>query len=381
MFSRVAVFSPNWLGDAVMALPALGAIRRHFSRSTLVVVVRRSLAPLYGEVPGVDAVVVLEHASGIRGAARRKQNVRNLEAAELDLAVLLPNSFSSAWLARRAGIPERWGYRRDGRGRLLTRGVPVPRGSHHQSEYYRLLVAALGVPADPTREAIREPVTVSDEARSAARDLLERCGCGPDAVLVGIAPGAAYGHAKRWPSDRYAALVADLAERIDATSVIVGGASDRDAVAEIERALARRRVKATRQDGRGGRWINLVGQTDLSLLAGVMAECRAFVTNDSGAMHLAAACGVPVTAVFGSTNELETSPLVFERPGDAAAGAPAGAPGGAGHVIVTNPVWCRPCMLRECPIDHRCMTGIPASRVAEAVVGQLGLGSTFTVGA
>jgi heptosyltransferase-2 len=371
MFSRVSVFSPNWLGDAVMALPALGAIRRHFSASTLVVVARRWLAPLYDAVKGVDEVVVLENGGGIGSAARWKKNIRSVASAGLELAVLLPNSFSTAWLAWRAGIPERWGYRRDGRGRLLTRGVAIPRGSHHQSEYYRLLVAGLGIPADPTHEAIGERLTVPDQVRSAARDLLGRRGCGPGTLLVGMAPGAAYGHAKRWPPDRYASLVAGLADRAGAISIVVGGASDRGAAKEIERSLARRHVAAARQGGRGVRWINLAGQTDLSLLVGVLAECRVLVSNDSGAMHLASACGVPVIAIFGSTNESETSPLAFEEAGRAGVDAPAGERGGARHVIVTNPVWCRPCMLRECPIDHRCMTGIPVSRVAEAVTAEL----------
>ena len=354
-----------------MALPALGAIRRHFARSTLVVVARRWLAPLYDAVKGVDEILVLENGGGIRGAVRRKANIRSIASAGLELAVLLPNSFSSAWLAWRAGIPERWGYRRDGRGRLLTRAVAIPRGSRHQSEYYRLLVAALGIPADPTREAIRERLAVPDQVRSAARDLLGRRGCSPGTVLVGIAPGAAYGHAKRWPPDRYAALVAGLADRPGATSIIVGGASDRVAARDIERSLARRHVAAARQGGGGVRWINLVGQTDLSLLVGVLAECRALVSNDSGAMHLASACGVPVIAIFGSTNESETSPLAFEEAGRAGVDAPGAGRGAAGHVILTNPVWCRPCMLRECPIDHRCMTGIPVSRVAERVASEL----------
>jgi heptosyltransferase-2 len=125
------------------------------------------------------------------------------------------------------------------------------------------------------------------------------------------------------------------------------------------------------RQGGGVRWVNLVGQTDLSLLVGVLAECRALVSNDSGAMHLASACGVRVIAIFGSTNESETSPLTFDEAGRAGADAHAAERGAAGHVILVNPVWCRPCMLRECPIDHRCMTGIPVSRVADAVASEL----------
>jgi heptosyltransferase-2 len=200
-------------------------------------------------------------------------------------------------------------------------------------------------------------VTVGGEIRSRAEDLLSSDGCAPGTRRVGIAPGAAYGRAKQWPSDRYAALIARLVAESGATVVMVGSGGDREAGAEIERCLERTGLdRVDRPVGRA-RWVNLIGRTDLQLAAAVMGSCRAFVSNDSGAMHLAAAVGARVIAIFGPTIEEETAPL----PRDA-------------HTILTAPVWCRPCMLRECPIDHRCMTEITVERVAEAVLADVGSG-------
>jgi heptosyltransferase-2 len=165
-----------------------------------------------------------------------------------------------------------------------------------------------------------------------------------------MAPGAAYGRAKQWPPSRYAELARELRRRAGVTSVLVGSGGDRPAGDEIVRRCG------ADAPGRGG-VLNLIGQTDLPTLVGVMGRCRAFVSNDSGAMHLAAAAGLPVTAPFGPTRELETAPL------PAANAAP--------HAILTARAWCRPCMLRECPIDHRCMTRITVAAAAEAVCRQI----------
>ncbi len=345
MPSRVVVLSPNWLGDAVMALGAIGDVRRAFPDATLIVAARSPLAPLFRLVPVVDEIV--EFAKG-RDAASDVSAWRLLAAARADIAVLLPNSFASAWLAWRAGVPERWGYRGDARRPLLTRSVPRPRGSLHQSEYYRMLVAGLGIATGGPPA----PLTIDDDTHSRAVGLLTEGGCGPGCRRVGIAPGAAYGRAKQWPPDRYASLINRLAVEGGATSVLVGSEGDREAGAEIEQCLARNGVERIDRATGGARWVNLTGRTDLRLAAAVMASCRVFVSNDSGAMHLAAASGVRVVAIFGPTIEEETGPM------------PIGA-----HRVLTAPVWCRPCMLRECPIDHRCMTGITVERVAEAVAG------------
>ena len=351
MPSRVIVLSPNWLGDAVMALSALAGVRRAYPSGTLIIGARAPVASLFRLVPDVDEVVELAGGPGSSARSGERGNAARLAAARAEIAVLFPNSFASAWAAWRARIPERWGYRTDGRRLLLTRAVPRPRGSRHQSQYYRELVAALGIDGGgpPAR------VAVGGERLARARERLAEEGWRQDAPLVGIAPGAAYGGAKRWPPERYAALIGRLAAELGATAVLVGSAADQPTWVEIEQRLARDRVERIDRGAGGARWVNLIGRTDLPLAMAVMASCRAFVSNDSGAMHLAAAVGVGVTAIFGPTIEQETAPLPREA-----------------HTLLTHPAWCRPCMLRECPIDHRCMTGIDVDRVLGAVRGRLG---------
>ncbi len=332
MAERIVVMTPNWLGDAVMALPAIAAVRRHRPEAALVVAARAATAALFRMVPGVDDVLGLE--GGAAGEARA------LRGARADIAILLPNSFRSAWVVRRAGIPERWGYAADLRRFALTRAVARPRGRRHQVDYYNSLVSSLGMPSDAA--AIR--LVVPDEARARAAELTAGHGVPEGAPLVGMAPGAAYGRAKQWPPERFGRLARLLHERRGVISVLVGSRANRSVVGEL----------AT-----GPHLVDLIGQTDLPTLAGLMTRCRAFVSNDSGAMHVAAAAGVPVTAVFGSTDERGTSPMAI-----ASAETPP-------HEILTSDAWCRPCMLRECPIDHRCMTRIDPSRVCDAVERQL----------
>jgi heptosyltransferase-2 len=358
----VVVFSPNWLGDAVMALPALDDIRCHDRSARLTVATREKLAGFFERVPGVDRVLPLAGGGGLRAVRAWTADARRLAEARFDTAILLTNSFHTAWIARRANVAERWGYRRDGRGFLLTRAVPPPRGRHlHQAEYYQGLTAALGMANGPLAAAV-EP---GDRARSSAFELLRARGVEDTTTLVGMAPGAAYGHAKQWPPERYAAVVAALTSG-GITSVLVGSPGDRAAGIEIERHLARLDGTEPRAARPGP--VNLIGKTDLGTLMGVMARCRAFVSNDSGAMHLAAAVGVPIVAVFGSSDERSTAPLPHrvEVPLPGTQGfSPVCAP--RPPVIITHPVWCRPCMLRECPIDHRCMRRIDPSQVVEAV--------------
>lgn len=321
MAASFLVVAPNWLGDAVMALPAIADVRRAAPGLMLAVAARPSVAPLFQLVPGVSEVITL--------ASRRWFDLAaDLRGRDFDTALLLPNSLRSAVIVARAGVPERWGYRTDWRRQLLTRAISPPSGLH-QVEYYQQLVRALGFPSGPTEPQLPVP----SEARQAARALLLAAGWDGESPFVALAPGAAYGGAKRWPPDRFASLAADLA-RDGIRSVMIGSGADRATADEILACNAR--------------VIDLVGRTDLTELAGVLAAARTLVTNDSGAMHLAAAVGTSVTAVFGPTDERATRPL------------------GDGHSIITAEAWCRPCMLRECPLDHRCMRGIDVAAVSRA---------------
>jgi heptosyltransferase-2 len=325
---RLVIVAPNWLGDAVMALPAIADVRRAWPDAHVAIAARPSVAPIFGlvaAVPGLNEVFVLDRAPGMDAA---------LKARSFDAALLLTNSFHTAWIARRAGIRERWGYRADWRTPLLTRAFARPAGVH-QAEYYQHLVRGLGCTNGPQRPVI----TVGAETRRAGAERLKAAGWDGQAPLVAMAPGAAYGGAKRWPTESFAGVAGELARRDRAAVVLIGTAADAAAGAEVEHAA-------------GGTILNLIGQTDLPALAGVLAHCRGLVTNDSGAMHLAAALGVAVTAMFGPTRERETRPL--------------GPEGLAAPAVLTHDVWCRPCMLRECPLVHRCMRGIAVNAVVAA---------------
>ena len=331
---NLVVLSPNWLGDAVMALPAIADVRRHFAQARLTVAARASVASLFAMVPGVDAVLTLPGRGGLAALRTWRKDVTALEGGHFDTAVLLPNSWASAYVVHRAGIAERWGLATDLRARLLTRSAPKPRGAAHQAGYYQALVSALGIANGPAYARVQVPDGVANPITGRP--------------YVVLAPGAAYGSAKQWPPDRFAEL-ADRLASCGQTVVLVGSRAD----ATTCRAISRRASRA-REDS----LVDLSGRTSLAELTAVLAGASAVVSNDSGAMHLAGAVGAPVVAVFGATNERRTAPLV-------------NGPDAVPPRIVATDVWCRPCMLRECPIDHRCMTGVTADAVAGATMAIL----------
>jgi heptosyltransferase-2 len=333
--SRLVIRAPNWLGDAVMALPAMGAVRAAFRTAHIAVAAIPSIAPMFEEETNVRQESILTIAD-------TRSETRTLAAGQFDAALLLPNSFRAAWSARRAAIRARWGYAAEFRRGLLTGAVRRPRTRVHQSAYYLELVRGLGVATPEMLPCIS--VTPATRARAdAIMATLTARGSAPGARMIGFAPGAAYGHAKRWPTSRVAELIVRLTRECDAVCTLFGSDGDRDAGRAIESSLP--------PDVRA---VNLIARTDLRLLAGVIARCSAFVSNDSGAMHLAAALGVPVIAIFGPTDDRVTAPL--------------GEPGTCD--VLTQPVFCRPCMLRDCPIDHRCMKRITVDAVFDAVTGR-----------
>jgi heptosyltransferase-2 len=313
----IVVLAPNWLGDAIMALPAIRDVRRHFSGQPLSIAARPSISPVFRTVPGIDRIIVLERGkewSQLRG----------------DIGILFPNSFRSAWILKKAGVKERWGYRSDFRRPLLTRSVRKPSRRVSFPEYYSNLVRQLGFETGPLTAQLQVPA----EIRAAALSLLQQHGWQPGQPLVGIAPGAAFGHAKRWSQKRYAELAALL---IDAgiACVILGRSEDRDAARDIK-------------------GIDLIGQTDLMMLMGVISHCQVVVANDSGALHLAGGLGVPVVGIWGPTHERYSTPVTPNEDSRTVA-------------AISESVFCRPCFLADCPIDHRCMKRISTARVHDAV--------------
>jgi heptosyltransferase-2 len=312
-----------------MALPALAAIRAAFPEAAIAVAAVPTVAPMFEE----DTSAAQDELIVIRAARREAVDLAD---GGFDAILLLPNSFRAAWTARQAGIAQRWGYAGHLRGSLLTRTVAKPRRRVHQYAYYLELVRGLGIDAPDAHPR----VVPTEPTRARARRTLEQH-VPAGRRLIGFAPGAAYGHAKRWPPARMAELAVRLARERDATCVLVGAAGDQDAGREIESAMPPE-VPV----------VNMIGRTDLRLLIGLLAHCQGFVSNDSGAMHLAAAAGLPVTAIFGPTDERITAPV-----GD--------------HEVLVHQVFCRPCMLRDCPIDHRCMKGITVDSAFDAVTRRL----------
>ena len=331
---RVVVRGPNWLGDLVMAAPAIRAIGDAWPESVVAVAVPAGFAPIVPLLDPRTVAVPLEGRTGLRAVRAHASRLRD---GNYDVAVLLTNSFGSALATRLAGIAERWGYRRDGRGALLTRAIrprKVRRESTHHADYYAALVEALGLPRPTLELQALLPAAARDEALA----LLADKGWDTRTPLLACAPGAAYGAAKQWPP-RYAAAVSAAWLADGGVIALVGSTADRSASQAVLAALPAPSA---------GTVFDLTGHTSLTALAGVLGLATRVLANDSGAMHLAAALGTPTVTVFGPTREWATSPL-------------------GPHRILTHEVWCRPCMLRECPLDHRCMTGVPPERVIEAL--------------
>jgi heptosyltransferase-2 len=324
---NIIVRAPNWVGDAVLSIPALKSLRHRFPASEITLLVRPWVAGLFRYAPFVDHV--WDRPSP--GILRWIPTAHEVRQKEFDLAVLLTNSFESALTMFAAGVRERAGYATDHRGFLLTRRVPPPRRKVHQTSYYlHLLDASLGPGPGPGID-----IDATHGEREAARRLLAGEGLqNPEPFLV-ISPGAAFGSAKRWTEVRFAELADRLGGELGLRTVIIG--------TEAEREIALRIGSLMRTP-----FTVLAGRTDLETLVGVLAEASLVVTNDSGPMHVAAALGTPTLGIFGSTDVEVTGPV------------------GRRTQVVRHAVDCSPCLLRECPIDHRCMEWLTVDEVFEA---------------
>lgn len=330
---RILVRSTNWVGDAVMTLPALEALRARFPRAEIVLLSKAGVSELFWYHPAVNRQIIYKPASEHRGPLGIARLVRELRAERFDAALLLQNAFQAAWLAWRAGIPLRIGYARDGRSFLLHDAVepPLPGAYGHQVYYYLQLLFRAGLtgPPKPVKE-IR--LRLSEGEKGWAAKKLDSMGLSGPRFLVGMAPGAAFGPAKRWRPERFAGLADRLVGALNADVILFGSEAERPLAREIASSMKHTPAIAA-------------GETSLRQLLALMARCRLMVTNDSGPMHLAAALGIPLVAVFGSTDERATGPV-------------------GTHVrIVKRGVECSPCGRRVCPIDFRCMAKLSVEEV------------------
>ena len=325
---KILIRATNWVGDAIMALPALRAVRSRFADAEITILARPYVAFIYKDQQVCDNMMFVDDKRDMAGEIR---------AEKFDVAVLLQNAFEAAWFAWRAAIPERIGYARDGRSLLLTKALPVPKPgeipAHEQYYYLELLRRAGWLDSLPSESFIK--LDVPEGNRQSAAEFLRFNGVKPDSLRVAIGAGASYGSAKCWPPDRFA----ELANRLQAqsgTDIILFGTL---AEAPVSSAIAAGMHRAP---------IDLTGKTAINDLPALLSQCHLFIGNDSGAMHVAAAVGLPVVAVFGPTDPYGTAPVTPRCS------------------IVQEKPYCSPCFLRRCPTDHRCMTRVTPDAVEAA---------------
>jgi heptosyltransferase-2 len=334
---KILVRATNWVGDAVMSIPALEAIRARWPSAEISVLALPAIADLLRGQPGVDRVIAFDRGSRHSGVFGRERLASELRRVGFDAAVLFQNAFDAAWIAWRAGIPERIGYARDARSILLTRVVPVPLKGEippHESFYYLELLRRAGWLAQlPERMEIA--LRIEPAARDAAVAKLIAAGAPGGVLRCAVAPGAAFGSARCWPPDRYGKLAAQLRAQHGAEVILLGAPSE----AELARAIVR---------AADGAVVNLVGQTKMAEIPALLEACDLYIGNDSGLTHVAGAVGLPIVGLYGSTDPDGTRPVA------------------SCLEIIRQPVSCSPCFLRKCPVDHRCMTRIEVAQVFAA---------------
>jgi heptosyltransferase-2 len=318
---RILIRSTNWLGDSIISAAAVRAIKRGRPDAHVTIAAPAKVAPVWNLIPEVDQVLALRGRGSVFAVGKFLRAQKPFDAA-----ILFPNSLRTALEVWLAGIPRRVGFRGHHRSWLLSQIVPdrAKRGPiQHQVHHYLHLARQIGAETDSITLPVIQPTNGTE-----------------DVMKIGLCPGAEYGPAKRWLPERFAEVAAAVSSQIPAQWILFGTAADLDTGNVIATAL-------------GGNVVNRIGKTTLDQLVDELRECRLLLTNDTGTMHLATLLGVPVVAVFGSTEDRLTGPL------------------GSGHVVIRHHVECSPCFLRECPIDFRCMKAVTSEEVTAAVLAKL----------
>jgi len=317
---RILIRSSNWLGDAVMSVPAVRAIKGGRPDVHVTIAAPDKIAAMWKLIPEVDAIIPLPEGSLLPVVRLLKQQM------SFDVAILFPNSLRVAFESWLSGIPRSVGYRGHWRSWLVNQIVRKPRKprppEHHSLRFFRI-----------ARECGAETSNIEFPKLDQTSNIEHQ-------TLIGLCPGAEYGPAKRWLPERFAEAATKISTQSSAQWILLGTKNDAAIGEQIAAAI-------------GDHCVNRIGQTTLDQLIDELRRCSLLLTNDTGTMHLAALLGVPVVAVFGSTEPRLTGPL------------------GNGHIILRHHVECSPCFLRECPIDFRCMKAISADEVADAVLSML----------
>lgn len=332
---NILIRGTNWIGDAVMTLPAVAAIRNNFPEAKISILAKPWVSEIYKMGSHVDRIIPFNDPgihSGVKGKIKLAEE---LKSENFDMAILLQNAIEAAIITWLAGIPVRAGYNSDARGLLLTHSVQRTKEikSVHQTQYYLEMLASLGFKI-PENKNFFQP---GEEYRILGEELLKKYHVKQQALIVGISPGAAYGPAKRWLPERFAAVADRLIDENLGQVILFGSADDRAVVSQVEQS-ARNYM------------INVSGKTDLKEAMALILKCSLFITNDSGLMHIAGTMNTPTVAIFGSTNPATTSPA------------------GEKSVVIYKRASCSPCLKQVCPTDFRCMENISVDDVYEASI-------------
>ena len=324
---RILIRSSNWLGDAVISAPAVRAIKSGRPDAHITIAAPSKIAPIWKLIPEVAAIIAFP-SNSLLGAIRLIRSQPHFDAA-----ILFPNSLRAAFEAYLSGMLRRVGYRGHSRRWLLNQLVREPATpgptEHQSSRYLRIALACGAKISNIEHRTPNTRVSKSNERLNIKHQ-----------TLIGLCPGAEYGPAKRWLPERFAEVAATVAAKLDAKWILFGTSPDVAIGEQISRVL-------------GDHCINRIGQTTVEQLIDELLECRLLLTNDTGTMHLAALLGVPVVAIFGSTEPRLTGPFWND------------------HIILRRHVECSPCFLRQCPIDFRCMKAISSQEVIDAVTSML----------
>ncbi len=331
---KILVRGANWVGDAVMTIPALRELRRVFPAARIALLTRRWARGIFEDADYIDEILPFE-PSGAKAKDVFAQS-KIIRGQGFDLAVLFPNSFESALAVKIGKIKHRFGYAKDARGFLLTDPIKIPewKNERHEAFYYLNLIAAVERKHLGTETiGLSEPQTalpISEARKTEARSILKANGVDLQKTIIALGVGSTNSRAKRWGAESYAALNDKLQNELNASVVLVGADNEREVSAAVFEKSMRKPIVLT-------------GETTLAEAAAILSEVDLLVSNDMGLAHLAPATGTKTLVIFGPTNELTTRPI--------------------GAEIIRRTVECAPCMLRDCPIDHRCMTRISVEEV------------------
>ena len=331
---KILLRAPNWLGDNVLVMPAVTALRKALPSAKISVLVKSSMSDFW-RMTCVDDIIPFAFSKGLKGVTERWQFAKKLKKENFDSVLIFPNSFDSAFVPWLSKIPERVGWPTDGRGILLNNRISKPihlKNKQQFLEYVYLIENWLG-------KEIKAKTNLSLNIPEKEKEFVKNEIGNSKNTIIGLNPGATYGSAKCWPAKYFADIAVKIHKEKNASVIIVGGPGDAKVCSKVFGLI--KKVSADSEN-----WCkNISGKTSICSLAAWLENCDFLITNDTGGMHVSAAVGTPVVAIFGPTDWTRTAPL------------------GKNHNLIKTDADCAPCLKRECPIDHHCMEMLTVEKV------------------